>query len=859
MPNPAARPLGQRVREAPLWLWMALGLSVIHMAYDGLTRSTRSSTRTLVDFLFLEYLSLLMTWVFVRASRRPDLPLASRRGLFWTSLAIAGQAAGGLVLIGMLLAGILSFHGRALGNALLIGADGIFLLSIFLMVAALSRLPAARNTHRGPVRSVVDALIFIFGAGVPLWLFSLGPLLTTSSDADDIFTVVFTIISFAGLLILSWAVETRATLPSRRAVQFLLVGTGLLWLADIGFSIGKVSGFERGNLFDLNILFHSVAFVFWLVAGWCFCADPIDSGEMRPLMQFSPLPMITIVVEVGFFVLVVFFRGSEPQLLPKVLASLFLFLVILLARETFVIRDSLRLVAAEASHRSQARFEALVRHSSDVVIVVSDERTVRFASLAVEGVLGVAPEKIVGRDLLDFIHAEDRAEGAAFFDRLVIDSAGTGTIQWRFVAPDGTVHHLETAGSNLLKEPEIEGLVINSRDVSERTLLEEQLHRAARMEAVGRLAGTVAHDFNNLLAVVLTNAELAVAELKDRKVAPSDPVLEDIEEIRRASERGATLTNRLLAFSRSEIVKPKSVRTTDVLNDAFLMLGRSVGPAVNLVTEVDPACGSIKVNPDDFIQALINMANNARDAMPGGGTLTVSAAPRNVEERLSGSYLEVPPGRYVCVSMTDTGQGMDEATRTRAFEPFFTTKERSKGTGLGLASVYAMVKAAKGGITMNTAAGLGTTIQLWLPEAEHEPEEARPQKAPPAAISDATILVVEDEAPLRNAMGRILRAAGYRTSLAGSADEAQAIFDADPGSVDLVLTDIIMPGRSGTRLAADLKVRKPGQKFLLVSGFTGDQLEVGGLGDSGLRLLRKPYNTEQLIAAVRDVLKNGGV
>jgi PAS domain S-box-containing protein len=588
-------------------------------------------------------------------------------------------------------------------------------------------------------------------------------------------------------------------------------------------------------------------------AGWRFCVDPFNAKDRRPLVEFSPLPIITIVAEVGFVVLLVLFRAPDPHLYPKLLVSFLLFLGILLGREVFVIRDSLRLVAAEAGQRSRARFEVLVRQSSDAVVVVDDERLVRFASFASQGVLGVPSEKIVGTDLLEMAHPDDKAEVGAFFDKLILNPNVTETVHWRLVARDGSVRHLETAGSNLLKEPEIEGIVLNTRDVSERIQLEDQLHRVARMEAVGRLAGSVAHDFNNLLAVVLTNADLAASELEDRNTPPTDPVSQDIDEIRRAAARGATLTNRLLAFSRTEVVKPKAVPVGELIKDAVVMLQPTVGATVKVVTSVSPGCGSIKVNPDDFIQALINLGTNSRDAMPEGGTLSISAEPARVEDRLAGSYLEVPPGRYVCVSVSDTGAGMDEATRRRAFEPFFTTKERTKGTGLGLASVFSMVKTSKGGITLSTAPGRGTAVGLWMPAAEaEEGQEPRQPHAPVQA--NETILVVEDEEPLRRAMERILRAAGYRVFLAGGADEARAIFDRSPEAVDLVVTDIIMPGKNGAKMAADLRKRKPGQKVLFISGFAGDQLDVEGLGNLGLRLLRKPYDTAQLISAVRDVL-----
>ena len=845
----AGNPNGAALRSVPPWLWSAFLLGGVDLAIDVAFPLWRTPGRKVFDFFVLEYFCGLGIWIFGVASRRLEIPAEATRILKWLRLFLIFQAFGGVPLI------LMRMIPNSLGSASLFLSNTLFIVSSGALVLGLVTMNQAPNAARSRPRLVVDALTFVVGTGVPFWLFSLGPSLGASSVTEDLFTLLFPLEAFCGLLVLSWAIETRAALPSRGSVRLIMVGAGFVWVTDIFFSIGLASGIARAIMIDIANLITALALFIWLAAGWRASVDPYNDNERRPLVEFSPLPLITIVAEVGFVVLLVLFRAPDPHLYVKLLGSFFLFLGILMAREFFVIRDSLRLVAVEAAERGHARFEALVRRSSDAVVVVDDHRVIRFASFAVKSVLGVAPESIVGTDLLDLVHPDDRAEAGAFFEKLILKPNETETVRWRMATLDGTLRYLETAGSNLIAEPEIGGVVLNTRNVSERIQLEDQLHRVARMEAVGRLAGSVAHDFNNLLAVVLTNADLALGELSDRATPADDPVRQDLDEIRRAAARGSTLTNRLLAFSRVEVVKPRAIPAGELIGDAVPMLQKTVGPTVKLLTSVGAECGSLKVNPDDFIQALINLGTNARDAMPEGGTLTISAVSAQVADRLPGSYLEVPPGPYVCVSVSDTGAGMDEATRRRAFEPFFTTKERLKGTGLGLASVYTMVKASKGGITLSSAPGKGTTVRLWMPEVGPEPEDEAPAAAVSAPRGGQTILVVEDEAPLRNAMDRILRAAGYRVFLAGDADGAQQVFDREQASIDLVLTDVIMPGKSGTRMAADFRQRKPSQKVLFISGFTGNQLAKEGLGGAGLRLLHKPYDTVQLLAAVRDALE----
>ncbi|HZZ58130.1 MAG TPA: response regulator [Opitutaceae bacterium] len=797
----------------------------------------------LVDISGLETLCLLTAGMLLAAARRSDVPARMKAALRWLALGMLMQATGGAHILGELLLHpyVHSVRMRQL----------LFGLSYPCTMIGLILLPGEGGRRRQRGRALVQGATFLAGAGVPIWFFALAPQLAHASAATFLYIVIMPAGALIAMLVANWAVETRPVFPTRAAFQFLLTGLVFLWLSDLVLSIDHATGIIRGGTLRWVNAVNGAGFCLMLLGAWHVRHDAVAPGPRRPLVEFSPLPLATIVVEVGFISLIVTLGQPQPGALLRLLIGLAVFLAMLLIRETFIIRDSLRLMSSEARQQEQARFEALVRHSSDLIMVVDHDRRIRFASPAARAMLGQAADALSGRALLEIVHPEDRKRGEGFLGELAASPAGTRLLRWRLADGTGAYRDFETAGSNRLADEAIAGIVLNSRDISERTALEERLARGQKMEAVGRLAGGVAHDFNNLLTIFLTDAELALGLLDGEH--PARPLVQDILQ---AAKRGAALTTRMLAFSHPDRFKPRTVSAPELVQEAAPMLESMLGGRARLVTRIDPRAGGVKVNSDEFIHALINLGANARDAMPEGGTLTVAVFPAEPGERPGHAYLDTTDGPHVVVEVSDTGSGMDEATRMRAFEPFFTTKDRSKGTGLGLASVYGMVKAANGGISLRTARGAGTTIQLWLPAVPLAPAAggSAASPAPAGSAPTGTILLVEDEAALRLASTRILERAGYRVLAAGESGEAVKVFASHREDIDLLLADVVMPGLSGPRLATHLLRERPQLKVLLTSGFTDHHLAAESELPEGTQFIPKPFSGEQLVARVRLVM-----
>jgi signal transduction histidine kinase len=366
---------------------------------------------------------------------------------------------------------------------------------------------------------------------------------------------------------------------------------------------------------------------------------------------------------------------------------------------------------------------------------------------------------------------------------------------------------------------------------------EEQLRQAQKMEAVGRLAGGIAHDFNNLLTVITSYTDLLLEDLD-----PGDPIREDVGQIRKAAEGAAALTRQLLAFSRQQALAPRVLSLKTSIASAEPLLERLIGEDVHLTTSVAPDLGAVKADPGQLEQVIINLAVNARDAMPTGGRLTIEAA--NVEG-----------GRYVMLALSDTGIGMDEETKSRIFEPFFTTKAAGKGTGLGLATVYGIVKQSGGFIGVQSELGRGTTFQVYLPRVD-EPAETDTAGAalPEPRGGSETVLVVEDEPPVRIVTRQVLERYGYAVLEAPDGETALHLAAKHHGPIHLLLTDVVMPGLSGRQLAEQLGRLRPAIKVLYASGYAENALAHHGIPESGISYLRKPFAPETLARRVRDVL-----
>ncbi|MEW6543394.1 MAG: response regulator [Nitrospirota bacterium] len=398
---------------------------------------------------------------------------------------------------------------------------------------------------------------------------------------------------------------------------------------------------------------------------------------------------------------------------------------------------------------------------------------------------------------------------------------------------------------------EVEYYSTIARDISEHKRLEEQLRQSQKMEAVGRLAGGVAHDFNNLLMVIKGYSELLLTRT-DLDVQ----LRKEVEEIGKAGERAAALTRQLLAFSRKQVLQPAILDLKVVLANMDNLLRRVIGEDIILKTVSDPVLGRVKADPGQIEQVIMNLATNARDAMPQGGHLTVELRNVELDETYAQTHIGATPGRYVMLAVSDTGCGMDAATRARIFEPFFTTKEPGKGTGLGLATVYGIVKQSAGHVWVYSEPGRGTTFKVYLPRTEETAVSSATEAAgvaPP--LGTETILLVEDDERVRQLVGDMLKQYGYTVLIAQDGKEALRIAQEHKGVLHLLVTDVVMPGMSGRILAGRIALLRPEEvKVIYMSGYTDDAIVHHGVLDADVVFLQKPFSPETLGRKIREVL-----
>ena len=464
-------------------------------------------------------------------------------------------------------------------------------------------------------------------------------------------------------------------------------------------------------------------------------------------------------------------------------------------------------------------------------------------------ILGVPSGGFAGTSdaFYELVHADDRevlraARAAALEYDKPFD------IEHRIVRTDGSVRWVHERAS-IVRDSDGRPLrmVGTVQDITERRQLEDQLRQAQKMEAIGRLAGGIAHDLNNALTAMAGYAELALGELTAEHVARAD-----VEEIRRGAERAGSVTRQLLAFSRKQLLEPREFDVNETVTSIGRLLSRLLGPEVRVQTRLADETLRVIGDPGQIEQALINLAVNARDAMPAGGQLTMTTALETIDEEFARAHVPMVAGTYAIVAIADTGHGMSRETLGRIFEPFFTTKEAGKGTGLGLSMVYGTMKQIGGFIFADSELGRGTTFTLYFP-----PVAARPRAAVAPARDERphgheTLLIVEDEAAVRNLVASALRNDGYTMLLAASAEDALALADSVRDPIDLLLTDAIMPGKSGMELAAIMVARYAGLRVIIMSGYTEETLPV----DTGERvtLLQKPFTPRELRRRIRETL-----
>jgi hypothetical protein len=387
-------------------------------------------------------------------------------------------------------------------------------------------------------------------------------------------------------------------------------------------------------------------------------------------------------------------------------------------------------------------------------------------------------------------------------------------------------------------------------DVTMRRQLEEQLRQAQKMEAVGMLAGGVAHDFNNLLTIITGYSQLILNNL-----SPSDPNHHSAEQIVKAGERAATLTRQLLAFSRRQVLQPKVVDLNKLVTGLGSMLRRLIGEDIDLRLEMRPELGQVNADPGQMEQVLMNLVVNARDAMPRGGTLTIETANVVLDETYASRHITVKPGPYTLLAVSDNGIGMDEATQARLFEPFFTTKGSGHGTGLGLSTVFGIVKQSNGSVEVYSVPGRGTSVKIYLPRIDQPAVLESEILGKAAAPGSETILVVEDDEMVRNLVRETLQREGYKVMDAPGPAEARRVSERNKTPIHLLITDVVMPKVSGRDLALDLCRRRPGMKVLYMSGYTDSAIVNSGILQKEVAFLQKPFTPATLAEKVREVLE----
>jgi len=489
----------------------------------------------------------------------------------------------------------------------------------------------------------------------------------------------------------------------------------------------------------------------------------------------------------------------------------------------------------------------LIENATDVIAVIDGRGTISFQSPSVERVLGYRPGELEGTSVFDLVHPDDLPGAATRMGQVQEEPGPTRTSLIRLRHRNGSWRTLEALGTAMFDDPLVGGIVINARDVTERIELEAELLQAQKLQAVGRLAAGVAHDFNNLFTVIEGHSALLLAGL-----AESDPRRSDVAAIAEAADRAAQLTRRLLAFNRSDDGDPQVLVLNAVVSHVASTIRPLIAEAIALDVVLDPAAGDVRCDPTELEQVILNLVLNARDALDHGGRIAICTS-RVTLEPSDEHVISVPAGTYACVSVADTGRGMDEETRSRVFEPFFTTKDMGMGTGLGLPSVHRMVDECGGTITIESDPEQGSTFTVYLPVVP----SAGPPRVPPdddLSAHGITVLVVEDDDRVRRLTQRLLDTAGYEVLSAASGPEALELMRSHAGRIDLLLTDVVMPGMQGPELARESLQLRPDLATLFMSGFTEEALAANHAGDPLGRLLAKPFLPEELVRAVRQTL-----
>ncbi len=529
------------------------------------------------------------------------------------------------------------------------------------------------------------------------------------------------------------------------------------------------------------------------------------------------------------------------------------------------------------SELADRRFVGLLEAAPDAMVCVAGDGQIALVNAQTERLFGYRRHELVGQpvELLvpETVRAVHPAHRAGYTADPKPRPMGAG-MELSGRRKDGSTFPAEISLSAIDTD---EGILVTAavRDVTERLevqaererlstqaerdRLERQLQQSQRLESLGQLAGGVAHDFNNLLGVISNYASFVAEEMKNPSGdGLSESALSDVEQIQQAAERASRLTHQLLAFARREVVQPRVLNLNVVVAGVLQLLQRTLGEHIELITNLDPGLDYVLADPGHIEQILVNLAVNARDAMTGGGRLTIETSNVEVDEVYAGSHANLPLGRYTALKVSDNGPGMPPDIIDRAFEPFFSTKPKGEGSGLGLATIYGIVTQAGGNVRIYSEPRLGTTVTVLLPVTDQRPPAVHHPSAGPARGQDELVLLVEDEPAMREVTRRILARNGYRVMVAANGQEAISAAAACPDQITALVTDVIMPGLQGKEVAHRVCELQPGVAVLFMSGYTEGLLSAQGILESGIHLIEKPFSENSLLSKLQVALRGSG-
>ena len=834
---------GRAVGSAGIPTLGAIGYVLAHAAWLLLDPSSPERREVIGDVFFLPVggLMALMAWMNARDVR---LPANARIGWRWLAAAyLVLSFATNLWAVNDLL--------FARGVVLRAVVDSLTVIYLVVLTRGLLAFRSTRKTPAGEAKLALDFATVFVGAATLIWYFMLRPRYAAASELS--WAVASNLLSpvgdLVGVLAIALVLMRGTDRVSKNALRIIGAGQLVIVLADLVYTPPGIAGTYRGgDLVDLlwmlgdAIVFIGAAYQYRF--GTVQATLPDGGDEIK----FARLPYLFIVA--GYLPLLAASKGwSQNDLL--VLWATVLLTVFVLARQYIAMRDNERL--AHERQLQEARFRSLVQHASDTITVVDSAGIIRYQSESAERLFGYPAGTHVGEPLASILHPGDASIAAALLEQVRVPGIHTSAMRWRVCHRDGSWVPIETMATSMLADPAVEGIVLNSRAVSERVALEAQLLHAQKMDAVGRLAGGIAHDFNNLLTAIRMTATLVIEELPN-----GSPLAGELEEIERSVDRGSSLTRQLLAFSKRELLQPTLVDAAEVVTGIEPMLRRLIAKSVTFDIQASLQPWRVLADRGQLEQVVLNLALNARDAMPDQGTLFIGVGTTTIDVETARKNPGLLARDYVTITVRDSGTGMSPDVQAHLFEPFFTTKEVGKGTGLGLSTVYAIVQQCSGAIAVNSALGEGSTFTVYLPRAEMGAADNPAE--PPAAVRDGgreLILVVDDEETVRIAVRRILQKSGYRAIIAEGGAAALNELAAQGGQVALVLTDMVMPGMGGRELVEKITAGFPAVRVVCMSGYTDDAtLRLGQLAGERA-FVSKPFTVADLTATIRRVLDEG--